>query len=90
MDKGTSNVKHHGQEVLIIRILLWDRCGRRGHHGDGKTLGNVYNHQINPTNNALLPFDGTSLIRLVLHIKKTSFRMKLIVELEHFHHEAGY
>jgi hypothetical protein len=24
----------------------------------------------------------------VLHIKKTSFRMKLIIELEHFHHEA--
>jgi hypothetical protein len=88
MDKETCNIKHHRQEVLIIGIPLWDRCGRRGYHGDGKTLENVHNHQINPSSSALLPFEGTNLIRLVLHIKKISFRMKLIVELEHFHHEA--
>jgi hypothetical protein len=68
MDKGTSHVEQHGQEILIIGILLWDRCGRRRHHGDGKTLGHVHNHQINPTSSALLPFEGTSLIKLVLHI----------------------
>ena len=68
MDKGTFIVKHHGQEFLIIGILLWDRYKRRGHHGDGKILENIHNHQINPTSSVLLPFEGRSLIRFVLHI----------------------
>jgi hypothetical protein len=45
-----------------------DGCERRGYHGDGKTLGNVHNHQVNSTISALHSFEGTSLIRLVLYM----------------------
>jgi hypothetical protein len=37
-------------------------------HGDRKTLGNVHNHQVNSTSSVRNSFEGTSLIKLMLHI----------------------